>query len=309
MIHQSDNTPPQASAFGRAVSRHYGVDTVECLREAPSPGASVSVAHVAYEQPHLFVLAPLMQDDAYLLHVDIAPGGTRKFVTREASCQIGPAAPGAIHLHNLQEQTFGYICSPFEFMVFHFPRDSINAYADELGLRRVDSLSCPPGRVDTVLGHLCAAMRAAVRYPGDATALLIDHLSLALGLHLTRNYSSARAVRPPLRHKLSAAQVRRAKAFMLEQIGRDVTLAAVAAECQLSRSYFIQAFGQSVGQTPYAWLTDQRLLIAERMLMDPQRSIADVALACGFGDQSHLTRVFSRRKGMAPAAWRKAQRQ
>lgn len=309
MSHEPDSMPPsQTSAFGRAVSHLYGVDTVECLREARSPGAGISVAHVAYEHPHMFVLAPLRQDDAYLLHVDIAPGGTRKFVSNKAPCHTGLAAPGAMHLHNLQEQIFGYICSPFEFMVFHFPRNSINAYADELGLCRVESLSCPPGRIDTVLGQLCATMRAVIRQPCDATALLIDHLSQALGLHLTRNYSSTREARSPLRYKLSASQVRQAKAFMLEQIDSPVTLAAVAAECQLSRSYFIQAFGQSVGQTPYAWLTDQRLLIAERMLMDPQRSIADVALACGFGDQSHLTRVFSRHKGMAPAAWRKAQR-
>ncbi|MGB5182647.1 MAG: AraC family transcriptional regulator, partial [Xanthobacteraceae bacterium] len=32
----------------------------------------------------------------------------------------------------------------------------------------------------------------------------------------------------------------------------------------------------------------------------------DVALACGFADQSHLTRVFTRMVGVSPGAWRRA---
>ena len=34
--------------------------------------------------------------------------------------------------------------------------------------------------------------------------------------------------------------------------------------------------------------------------------LADVALACGFADQSHLTRTFRRLEGMTPAAFRRA---
>ena len=35
--------------------------------------------------------------------------------------------------------------------------------------------------------------------------------------------------------------------------------------------------------------------------------LAEIALACGFADQSHFTRVFSRIVGVGPAAWRRAQ--
>jgi AraC family transcriptional regulator len=40
-------------------------------------------------------------------------------------------------------------------------------------------------------------------------------------------------------------------------------------------------------------------------LRDGRSSLADVALACGFGDQSHLTRVFTRLVGTSPGAWRR----
>jgi AraC-like DNA-binding protein len=34
-------------------------------------------------------------------------------------------------------------------------------------------------------------------------------------------------------------------------------------------------------------------------------SLSVIALACGFADQSHFTRVFTRRVGLSPGAWRR----
>jgi AraC-like DNA-binding protein len=41
-------------------------------------------------------------------------------------------------------------------------------------------------------------------------------------------------------------------------------------------------------------------------LDDRRLSLSDVAAACGFADQSHLTRVFTRMVGVTPGAWRRA---
>jgi transcriptional regulator GlxA family with amidase domain len=50
----------------------------------------------------------------------------------------------------------------------------------------------------------------------------------------------------------------------------------------------------------------QRVEAAQRLLRNPGLSIAQVASACGFADQSHLTRVFSARTGTSPARWRRS---
>jgi AraC-like DNA-binding protein len=47
---------------------------------------------------------------------------------------------------------------------------------------------------------------------------------------------------------------------------------------------------------------------ARTMLADASSSLADVACATGFADQSHFTRVFSRVVGMSPGAWRRWQK-
>jgi AraC-like DNA-binding protein len=50
----------------------------------------------------------------------------------------------------------------------------------------------------------------------------------------------------------------------------------------------------------------RRVEVAKEKLRNTGLSLSDIALACGFGDQSHLTRVFTRMVGVSPGAWRRA---
>jgi AraC family transcriptional regulator len=44
---------------------------------------------------------------------------------------------------------------------------------------------------------------------------------------------------------------------------------------------------------------------AKESLRGSNLPIVEIAVACGFADQSHLTRVFSKALGISPAAWRR----
>jgi len=72
----------------------------------------------------------------------------------------------------------------------------------------------------------------------------------------------------------------------------------------LSRGHFIRAFQQSVGETPHRWLTTQKIEKARRLLRETGQPLTEIALACGFCDQAHFTRTFSRVSGTTPGAWR-----
>jgi transcriptional regulator GlxA family with amidase domain len=60
-----------------------------------------------------------------------------------------------------------------------------------------------------------------------------------------------------------------------------------------------------VGTSPYRWLLLQRVSRAKSLLRKADWSLADIAAACGFADQSHFTRVFTSIVGASPGAWRK----
>lgn len=108
------------------------------------------------------------------------------------------------------------------------------------------------------------------------------------------------------RGSLAPWQERKAKALLTQRMAEDISIADVARECRLSRGHFCKAFKQSTGQSPHAWLTRHRISTAQSLLRSTQRPLADIALACGFGDQSHLTRTFSRVVGTPPGSWRRS---
>ncbi|MNE90880.1 transcriptional activator FtrA [compost metagenome] len=69
----------------------------------------------------------------------------------------------------------------------------------------------------------------------------------------------------------------------------------------------MRAFKETFGKTPYRWLIEYRIAQASDMLI-AGTPIAEIALACGFADQSHFTRVFSEIVGEAPGMWRRRYR-
>ena len=82
-------------------------------------------------------------------------------------------------------------------------------------------------------------------------------------------------------------------------------LVQLAEECGLSVAHFARAFRQSLKTSPHRWLLERRIERAMAMLSREQASLADIALACGFSDQSHFTRVFAKHAGVSPGQWRR----
>jgi AraC family transcriptional regulator len=109
-----------------------------------------------------------------------------------------------------------------------------------------------------------------------------------------------------VRGGLAPWQERRAREIIRANITRGVTLKEVARECGLSVGYFSHAFRRTLGVAPHKRLTEQRVVLSKEKLRDDGLSLSDVAIECGFSDQSHLTRVFRQTVGASPGAWRRA---
>ena len=109
----------------------------------------------------------------------------------------------------------------------------------------------------------------------------------------------------PVGSGLATWQVELAMGHLTSDLSADFPVARLAALCGLSRSYFARAFKVSMGLPPHRWLMHHRVACAEKMLETTNDSISAIALACGFTDQSHLTRVFHAIVGTSPAAWRR----
>ena len=107
---------------------------------------------------------------------------------------------------------------------------------------------------------------------------------------------------------LAPWQLRRATEYMTDHLAGPVLLKDLAGQTGLSPSRFGRAFKLSMGISPHRWQMNLRVLEAQEMLRDGKRSQADIALATGFAEQSHFSRVFKEIVGVPPGAWQRAHR-
>ncbi len=135
--------------------------------------------------------------------------------------------------------------------------------------------------------------------PAEADAIVLDLAEALLEL----DPSSARLVGSP--HAVAMAG--RVRAFLDAHLERVVTSSELEAVAGVDRFALARHFRASFGTSPYNYLVMRRLDRARAMLRSGSE-IADAAAACGFADQSHLTRQFRKAFGVTPGRWRALQR-
>jgi AraC family transcriptional regulator len=159
---------------------------------------------------------------------------------------------------------------------------------------------------DPIVAQLGTCLLAALEESDRSATPLVDYVALAIHAHIVHAYRGVPAPPCPTRGRLASWQERYAKEMLGGNLERNVALSDLAVTCGLSLSHFSRAFKRSTGQPPHRWRTMQRVGHGKRLLATSALPLADIALACGFADQSHFTRVFSRDVGCGPAAWRRA---
>lgn len=85
----------------------------------------------------------------------------------------------------------------------------------------------------------------------------------------------------------------------------DLSIARLAADAGVHPVHLARVFRTLLGCSPGELLRWRRIERACAMLRDAHRGLAEVALAAGFVDQSHLTHAFRQRFGIPPGAWRR----
>jgi AraC-like DNA-binding protein len=102
--------------------------------------------------------------------------------------------------------------------------------------------------------------------------------------------------------------LRQLREYIEANATRSILLRDLQAVSGLSRAYLVRSFTERFGLPPHAYQIDLRIRAA-RALLAAGHSASHVALSVGFGDQSHLTRHFTRAVGIAPAQFARAARE
>lgn len=92
--------------------------------------------------------------------------------------------------------------------------------------------------------------------------------------------------------------------FVRMHFGERISVEDIADAGNVSLASLYRLFRQWCGTSPAKYLTRLRLEHAQILLVSGKRSIAQVAVDCGFSEQSALTRAMVRELGVSPASCR-----
>ena len=105
---------------------------------------------------------------------------------------------------------------------------------------------------------------------------------------------------------LAPSKMNKIVRFIGDRLSEEIGLEEMANHINLSPFHFVREFKKSVGMTPYRYVIHQRIEKAKELLTQTDLAIADVALDCGFSNQSHLGRLFKQYTGITPKHYRQS---
>lgn len=84
-----------------------------------------------------------------------------------------------------------------------------------------------------------------------------------------------------------------------------VSLADIAGAAAISTREGTRCFKNTIRRTPFEYLMDYRIEMAEKLLSDTEEPVTDIALKCGFSNGAYFSKIFKEYRKMTPGAFRK----
>jgi AraC family transcriptional regulator len=270
--------------------------------------STLSLTQLRCDQPNFGSTGSMPREHAYLIALQLRACHNHDLYFDGRMVEPRNYFAGVTSIYDLRCDPVADIRDPFHCIMFHLPRTALDAMAYEAGGPPVGDLRYQAGVSidDPVVRHLLSALLPAIEKPEQAHPLFLDHVALALVAHLASAYGGMSPPRGMPWGGLAPWQERRAKELMSASLNEEIPLSRLAGECGLSVRHFARAFRQSTGTSPHRWLLKHRVEHARGLLHNRALSLSEVALSCGFADQSHFTRVFTAMMGVSPGAWRRA---
>jgi AraC family transcriptional regulator len=304
----ASHTMTTSDGYGERLCERLRVDNAPAIVTRTLRKAEIAVTEIRCDDPSPGMTSPVRREDAFLVGLSLRDFPQREYWEDGRQTPVRDVRAGDTCIHDLKRDPIVLIDKPCRGLFFYLPRAALNAIADDASAPRIGDLDCrqAAGVHDATVAGLGSTMLPAFSHPQQANRLFVDHVTLAVGAHVAQAYGGMRPVLRPVRGGLAPWQARRATEILNANLDGDVPIQEVARQCGLSVSHFSRAFRRTTGMAPHQWLLRSRIEAAKAKLRDNEMALSDVALACGFADQSHLTRVFTRIVGISPGAWRRA---
>lgn len=138
----------------------------------------------------------------------------------------------------------------------------------------------------------------------DLEKLYVENLVNLLAVHVLKNYLNYKIVTFDNLKRLSSKKLKVVYDYVESNLESKITLSELATIAGVGKYYFCRLFKGSTNTTPYSYVLHRRVERAKKLLKHSNLPICDVALECGFGNQSHLAKHFRNIIGTTPMRYR-----
>lgn len=290
--------------FGEALGRAFQAHVVN-WRVVTSDGQTIAaLSEISRHGGGPVTVSDLAPTEGYMVFLAIDGFDDFDLWENDQRVDVVGLRAGELMLQDWRRALRWRFRSPFSLACLYLSDDVL---ARGQGEGTAGRLKQTPGKplYEPTIGCLIELALGGVRDRSAMTDLFFDHLITALAAqigHQFRQWRSADGATGGLAPRDLAIVCDRLSA----SLDRNVALAELAALCGLSPGYLSRAFKQSTGMAPHQWVLNRRVETAKTMLRSTDAPLAQIAVDCGFADQSHLTRMFKRHVSLSPHAWRRS---
>ncbi len=157
--------------------------------------------------------------------------------------------------------------------------------------------------VDPLIWHVARAVEQQMHSRPRLGKSYVDSIAVVIGQHLLCTYAEAPS-HVTGHSRLPLYKVRRAIDYIHAHFREEISFKDIADHLGMSPFHFARMFKRSTNDSPHQFITRCRVDAAKHLLLESDRSIAEIALEVGYKNQSHFTTRFASLAGITPAAFR-----
>jgi AraC family transcriptional regulator len=262
------------------------------------------VALRSYGYRGLDVAVPAMQD---FMIVGYRRGATRMERRFEGVWTKTECTAGDMSLLSRSQESHWYWTDDIDVSHVYLSESLVSNVATEVMDRSVSEVQLHDVLKvrDPIVTAIVEAITAEAGQRSIGSAMYAEALGTQLAIHLLRRYASVRFREPSDVKGLSPLQCRRVTEYIDSRLNESLSLEELAKVAGMGVWSFSRHFRETFGRAPHAYVIDQRIARAQRLLTQGVLPVKAIASACGFSDQAHMTRVFQSRLHITPAAARR----
>jgi AraC family transcriptional activator of pyochelin receptor len=218
-----------------------------------------------------------------------------------------------VHNRSLELETFGVQFPKETFLRFtQNSTDLLKRFADRVINGESVVLTEQWGAVDLPIQQVVDQV-IHNRYTGDLQQLFLLSKSIEILVLCAESCQAASVASERtdifLKSTADKEKIVAARDLVNERVHCPPSLSEIAAAVGVNEYKLKRGFKETFGTTVFGYLTDQRLLLARRYLLDTEKTAAEIAYELGYSTPQHFNNAFKRHFGHTPVSIRPGRRE